>query len=125
MKKYILLILPFLLFASIAFAEQRWIYITLEQTPIKDRNGNTVKRPVFFSKDKHRLTTGGEFVIPEDIKKHRAIERIQKDKQLLVKVDVPKDKKMPGDMIKEDQVPLIKKITFGIPEKKVDSGVTK
>lgn len=122
MKTAICLLVFFGLAAS-AGAESKWFFVKLERTPVIDRRGNLVERPVFYAKDKRRLTTGGEWIVPKELKV-KAIERYQREGTLLMLVDVPAEAVLPGTVNTAADSKQIKKETFGILPIKAESGVT-
>lgn len=115
-----------LAFVNVASAEERWVSATLERTPIVDKRGNVVERPVYHARDRKRVTTGGEWVVPKELKV-KAIERYQRNGELLMRVDVPTDIVLPN--VKAVVNPeKVKKEKFGILPVAIiepESGVTK
>lgn len=68
--KLIIAIIFSLLLGTTAIAEDRWVSITLERAPTLDRRGNRVDRPVFYARDRKRITTGGELLMLVDVPSH-------------------------------------------------------
>ena len=115
----------FILCASPAFSEERWVSIQLERSPIINRHGNKVDRPVFYSKKQTRLTKGGEWIVPDGLK-IKAKERYQRAGDLLMLVDVPSQAVLPGEIKAKVDAEKAKKDIFKIaPIQNVESGVTK
>lgn len=109
-------------------AEQRWIHVTLEKSAMTNRRGNPVDKPVFYAKKQYRITKGGEWIVPEVLTKHRAIERYQREGTLLMLVDVPPETALPGTVKNAAQAEAMKRDVFRIPPvepAKPESGVTK
>jgi len=116
----------FRVFLADVHAEERWIFLTLKKTPIVNKSGKQVEKPVFFSKNSRRLTTGGEWIVPEDIKSAKYTERYQRNKNLLILVDVPLDVKLPPEVaiVKKTEAENLKVNLFGIKPIPLESGVT-
>jgi len=118
--KTILEIIIFILlfFASMAMAEEKWVYIKLEQTPLINKRGEKVDKPVIYSNKRGNITKGGEWIIPEKLK-IRNLERYKKADKLLMKVDIKPSVILPGDLKTEEEAKIIKKNIFGIDENEI------
>lgn len=119
-----LIAISLLLFCVPALAEEKWVSIQLERTPIVDRLGTVVDRPIFYAKDKKRLTKGGDWVIPQELR-IRAIERYQREGELLMLVDVPPQMKLPGKLQAKAEAEKIKWDVFRVKPIEAETGVTK
>lgn len=125
-KNYFLCGILLFIMDGIVQAEPKWIAVEIERTPIVDKRGRKVDRPVFYAKDRMRLTKGGEWVIPKEIKGEKILSYHQREKDLLVLVDTIKS--VSGTLATEEDALRLKFELSGttpMETKKAESGVTK